>query len=252
MDSTTAATTIALKDLSLLSSPGKTLVQSKEKLLNMNSNPHRSSQLPRSRPTTADPGSKTTMSSTKQTAQRASSGASKLPSKYIGKKNTSTDQVAEGVVSKTNEKNISNIKNVSGGKPISNSKIHRNMALSKTRNPSKSATPKNPPTSDCTSDNDSPALDELKVVTELNDKFRPRSDSESSHASHSSFCSQLSTSSVKSSICLPSADKSGLGKTKKTLTSSCSRLAVSRSETQMQKQPSMLSRTTSSTNENSG
>ena len=248
MDSTTAATTIPIKDLSM-SSPVKTVVQSKEKLLNMNSSSKRSSQLPRSRPTTADSGSKTTTatSATKQTVQRVSSEASKLPSKYVSKKNTSNDGAVDGAVNKTNEKNITNIKHISGGKPLSTSKIHRNTALSKTRNPSKSATPKNPPSSECTSDNDSPALDELKVVTELNDKFRPRSDSESSHASHSSFCSQLSTSSVKSSICLPSADKSGLSKTKKTLTSSCSRLAVSRTETQMRKQPSVLSRTTSST-----
>ncbi|XP_014778007.1 uncharacterized protein LOC106874706 isoform X4 [Octopus bimaculoides] len=240
------------------SSPCKIPVQQKQKTNMSTGTKHsvKSSQLPRGKSTLID--QTTRISFNKQTSQQTSADSSRLPSKCTGKKSSLVN--GDTNVKKQGDKNTTNLKNINVGKSVSSSKIHRNTALSKTKHQT---------TSDISSKNcnelisidkhistvlseESPedsesAIDEVKVVNELNDKFRLRSDSESSHASHSSFCSQLSTSSVKSSICLPSSTKGGLGKTSKILTSSCSRLAVSKAETKLQKKPSMLSRTTSST-----
>ncbi|XP_036357918.1 uncharacterized protein LOC115210255 isoform X6 [Octopus sinensis] len=240
------------------SSPCKIPVQQKQKTNMSTGTKHsvKSSQLPRGKSTLID--QTTRISLNKQTTQQTSADSSRLPSKCTGKKSSLVN--GDTNVKKQGDKNTSNLKNINVGKSVSSSKIHRNTALSKTKHQT---------TSDISSKNcnelisvdkhisavlseelpedSESAIDEVKVVNELNDKFRLRSDSESSHASHSSFCSQLSTSSVKSSICLPSSTKGGLGKTSKILTSSCSRLAVSKAETKLQKKPSMLSRTTSST-----
>lgn len=240
------------------SSPCKIPVQQKQKTNMSTGTKHsvKSSQLPRGKSTLIDQTTKISLN--KQTTQQTSADSSRLPSKYTGKKSSLVN--GDMNVKKQGDKNTANLKNINVGKSVSSSKIHRNTALSKTKHQTTSdisskncneliSVDKHISTvlSEESQEESESAIDEVKVVNELNDKFRLRSDSESSHASHSSFCSQLSTSSVKSSICLPSSTKGGLGKTSKILTSSCSRLAVSKAETKLQKKPSMLSRTTSST-----